>query len=98
MTLAGRSTCSSGRRPRGSIRSTTSSPSRASFVQTHHTDRRAGQVASDLLCLTRVNEARADLRTADGTLDVYTFTPTDGSGPWPAVILYMDAFGIRPNL
>src|SRR5687768_16025875 len=44
---------------------------------------------------------RVDLRTPDGTLDVYTFQPpgagTSG-GPWPAVIVYMDAFGIRPNL
>ncbi len=41
---------------------------------------------------------RADLQTADGTLDVYTFQPGGAAGPWPAVILYMDAFGIRPNL
>src|SRR5688500_1100616 len=40
---------------------------------------------------------RIDLRTADGTLDIYTFHP-EGTGPWPAVIVYMDAFGIRPNL
>jgi carboxymethylenebutenolidase len=30
-------------------------------------------------------------------MDCYTFSP-DGAGPWPAVILYMDAFGIRPEL
>ena len=41
---------------------------------------------------------RVDLRTDDGRLDVYTFQPLAGDGPWPAVILYMDAFGIRPNL
>ncbi len=41
---------------------------------------------------------RVDLRTDDGRLDVYTFQPSRGNGPWPAVILYMDAFGIRPNL
>lgn len=40
---------------------------------------------------------RVDLRTADGVMDTYTFQPK-GSGPWPAVIIYMDAFGIRPNL
>ena len=30
-------------------------------------------------------------------MDAYVFTPT-GAGPWPAVIVYMDAFGVRPNL
>lgn len=30
-------------------------------------------------------------------MDCHVFTP-DGGGTWPAVILYMDAFGIRPNL
>lgn len=41
---------------------------------------------------------RVDLQTGDGVLDVYVFRPRSGSGPWPPVILYMDAFGIRPNL
>lgn len=41
---------------------------------------------------------RVDLRTEDGPLDVYAFRPEPGEPPWPAVILYMDAFGIRPNL
>ena len=40
---------------------------------------------------------RIDVETADGLLDCYTFTP-EGPGSWPAVILYMDAFGIRPDL
>jgi carboxymethylenebutenolidase len=40
---------------------------------------------------------RVDLRTADGVMDTYTFKPP-GDGPWPAVIVYMDAFGIRPQL
>jgi carboxymethylenebutenolidase len=40
---------------------------------------------------------RVDLHTQDGTLDIYTFTP-EGDGRWPAVIVYMDAFGVRPNL
>jgi carboxymethylenebutenolidase len=30
-------------------------------------------------------------------MDTYTFQP-QGDGPWPAVIVYMDAFGIRPQL
>lgn len=41
---------------------------------------------------------RVDLTTADGVMDSYTFRPSSGSGSWPAVIVYMDAFGIRPNL
>src|SRR5512143_1191590 len=40
---------------------------------------------------------RVDLTTRDGVMDSYTFRP-QGSGSWPAVIVYMDAFGIRPNL
>jgi carboxymethylenebutenolidase len=40
---------------------------------------------------------RLDLSTSEGTMDVYLFQPS-GGGPWPAVMLYMDAFGIRPDL
>src|SRR4029078_3649108 len=40
---------------------------------------------------------RIDVDTADGCMDCYAFSP-EGGGPWPAVILYMDAFGIRPQL
>lgn len=41
--------------------------------------------------------ARVDLPTTDGVMDVHTFQP-QGNGPWPAVIVYMDAYGIRPDL
>jgi len=41
---------------------------------------------------------RIDLQTSDGAMDVHVFTPSSGDGPWPAVIVYMDAFGIRPEL
>src|SRR6187397_474634 len=41
---------------------------------------------------------RIDLKTDDGVLDLHVFTPEAGAGPWPAVLLYMDAFGIRPEL
>ena len=30
-------------------------------------------------------------------MDCHVFTP-DGAGTWPAVVFYMDAFGVRPNL
>jgi len=44
-----------------------------------------------------VSYHRADLATPDGTLDCHVFEPS-GTGPWPGVVLYMDAFGIRPDL
>jgi carboxymethylenebutenolidase len=44
-----------------------------------------------------MNGRRIDVPTADGTIDCHAFVP-DGRGPWPCVIVYMDAFGIRPQL
>jgi carboxymethylenebutenolidase len=44
-----------------------------------------------------VNQHRVDLQTEDGTLDAYIFHPREG-GSCPAVVMYMDAFGIRPAL
>jgi carboxymethylenebutenolidase len=44
-----------------------------------------------------VIEQRWELRTLDGLLDVHLFEP-EGPGAWPAVVVYMDAFGIRPDL
>ena len=44
-----------------------------------------------------MNGHRVDVRTDEGTIDCYTFAPP-GAGPWPAVIVYMDAFGIREQL
>jgi carboxymethylenebutenolidase len=41
---------------------------------------------------------RVDLRTDEGVLDIHAFAPDGAAGPWPAVILYMDAFGIRSEL
>jgi carboxymethylenebutenolidase len=41
---------------------------------------------------------RIDLKAEDGVLDLHVFTPETGAGPWSAVLLYMDAFGIRPEL
>ena len=37
------------------------------------------------------------IRTREGQCPAHVFSP-DGAGPWPAVIVYMDAFGIRPAL
>ncbi|WP_040700072.1 dienelactone hydrolase family protein [Nocardia vinacea] len=38
-----------------------------------------------------------DVPTLDGFADAYLTYP-DGSGPHPGVLLYMDAFGVRPHL
>jgi carboxymethylenebutenolidase len=40
---------------------------------------------------------RMDVRTKEGIIDCHCFQP-EGRGPWPAVIFYMDAFGVRPQL
>ncbi|HZI79948.1 MAG TPA: dienelactone hydrolase family protein [Vicinamibacterales bacterium] len=40
---------------------------------------------------------QVNLPTPDGVLDCYLFEPA-GAGPWPGVVLYMDAFGIRADL
>lgn len=54
-----------------------------------------------------MNQHRVDLQTEDGTLDAYIFHPAafapgalapQHTGHWPAVVMYMDAFGIRPAL
>ena len=44
-----------------------------------------------------ISVTRIDVDTADGRMDCYTFSP-EGPGSWPPVVLYMDAFGIRPQL
>jgi len=35
---------------------------------------------------------------ADGTAEALVARPSTGSGPFPGVILYMDAFGLRPRI
>ena len=44
-----------------------------------------------------ISVTRIDVDTVDGRMDCHVFTP-EGSDTWPAVILFMDAFGIRPQL
>lgn len=36
------------------------------------------------------------IETRDGVCPASVFTPNDTAGPWPAVIFFMDGFGIRP--
>lgn len=41
---------------------------------------------------------RITIPTDDGECPSHLFTPAGGAGPWPAVIVFMDAGGIRPAL
>jgi carboxymethylenebutenolidase len=43
----------------------------------------------------QVVETAVDVRTPDGTADGYLYHP-QGAGAWPAVIMYPDAFAVRP--
>ncbi|MFF3906295.1 dienelactone hydrolase family protein [Streptomyces sp. NPDC001848] len=47
--------------------------------------------------MTAIRGTSVDITTEDGTADAYLVHPDDDS-PHPAVLLYMDAFGLRPNL
>ncbi|MFE7311829.1 dienelactone hydrolase family protein [Streptomyces sp. NPDC057555] len=47
--------------------------------------------------MTNVHGESFDLPTPDGTADAYLAHPDDGA-PHPGVLLYMDAFGLRPAL
>ncbi|MBC2908175.1 dienelactone hydrolase family protein [Streptomyces cupreus] len=47
--------------------------------------------------MTVVQGTAVDIVTEDGTADAYLAHPGDGA-PHPAVLLYMDAFGLRPRL
>jgi len=44
-----------------------------------------------------VSQEQITIRTRDGACPAHVFTP-EGSGPWPAVIFYMDGLAIRPSL
>ena len=47
--------------------------------------------------MTSVQGNVVDIPTEDGVADAYLTRPADG-GPRPAVLLYMDAFGLRSRL
>ncbi|MFF2329820.1 MULTISPECIES: dienelactone hydrolase family protein [unclassified Streptomyces] len=47
--------------------------------------------------MTAVRGTSVDITTQDGTADAYLAHPDDGK-PHPGVLLYTDAFGIRPHL
>ncbi|MGC2650640.1 MAG: dienelactone hydrolase family protein [Candidatus Cybelea sp.] len=41
--------------------------------------------------------SKVEIETRDGTCPSYVYRPT-GSGPWPAVLIFMDGLGIRPAM
>jgi len=41
--------------------------------------------------------SKIEIATHEGTCPSYVYRPT-GSGPWPAVLVYMDGIGIRPAM
>ncbi|GAA4627861.1 dienelactone hydrolase family protein [Actinoallomurus vinaceus] len=47
--------------------------------------------------MTAVHGSSVDIPTQDGTADAYLTHPADDT-PRPAVLFYMDAFGLRPHL
>lgn len=47
--------------------------------------------------MTSVRAETVDIPTPDGTADAYWVHP-EGPDPFPAVLFYMDAFGVRPHL
>ncbi|MFI9326880.1 dienelactone hydrolase family protein [Kitasatospora sp. NPDC052868] len=47
--------------------------------------------------MTTVRGTSVDLPTPDGTADAYLAHPDDG-GRYPGILLYMNAFGLRPSL
>jgi carboxymethylenebutenolidase len=44
-----------------------------------------------------MDKQMVDVPTDDGVADAYLVHP-DGPGPWPGVLVYQDAFGLRPRL
>jgi carboxymethylenebutenolidase len=49
------------------------------------------------LMLGFMNQQPVSIQAKDGTCKAWVFKP-EGKGPWPGVIFYMDAFGIRPAM
>jgi carboxymethylenebutenolidase len=39
-----------------------------------------------------------EIAAAEGTAEALVARPSTGAGPFPGVILYMDAFGLRPRI
>ena len=44
-----------------------------------------------------MSQEQVTIQAPDGPCQAWVLTP-DGQGPWPGVIMFMDAFGIRPGM
>jgi carboxymethylenebutenolidase len=44
-----------------------------------------------------MSQEQVTIQATDGPCQAWVLTP-DGPGPWPGVIMFMDAFGIRPGM
>jgi carboxymethylenebutenolidase len=44
-----------------------------------------------------MSQEQVAIQAKDGPCQAWVFTP-EGQGPWPGVLFYMDAFGIRPGM
>jgi len=42
-----------------------------------------------------MNESKVDVQTPDGIAEAYLYTPSTGTGPWPAAMQLTDIMGIR---
>ena len=47
--------------------------------------------------MTPTHHAQVEIETTDGQCPTHIYHP-DGRGPWPGVIVYMDAIGMRPAM
>lgn len=45
-----------------------------------------------------MSDQTVQIETQDGVIPVHVCTPSTAAGPWPAVIYYMDALGMRPSV
>lgn len=54
-------------------------------------------VGAEAQAAAAVVEHDVDIKTPDGTADAAFFHPS-GNGPWPGVLLWADAFGLRPAM
>jgi carboxymethylenebutenolidase len=41
---------------------------------------------------------KVEIKTRDGICPSYVYRPAAGTGPWPAVLVFMDGLGIRPAM
>src|SRR5205823_4049120 len=67
-------------------------------AEAHHApfDLQGGQASGGLTRTSMRDDV--SIPTPEGDMRAFAFTPDQGMGPWPAVILYMDAPAIRPAL